>query len=453
MDEDGQSSSTSTTPNSTSSYEYSHEPYEEFQNKVISLAYHLDDIDDVDLQRTRGGSYNRVVIAKLWQGDRNVTGVFRIPRFPNIGDGSETDATRRIDSEIQDQAAVLQFLASRDIPAPKLLAFDASAANAIGSPFVFQEYSIGKSLESVYGDMSLQEKLSIVDSLLGFLLSAEQIQFPSIGTLKATRSPNSAVKGSYVYEPAHAQLELEVRAFEVGTDSQSNHQTSSTSTLELLSELLDARRRSGVMVSMWRRLGAILTEMQAMDVFRPRNGTPRHSTASILYHWDLEPRNILVKPRQEMDGGNGKETYQWEIDKVIDWDRVLAVPAVLARKPPIWLWDFSSNSEHPSIASDFDGDVDQLTPSRYDTGSGRLSPSDQEIRQHFEDNLVIGLSNLYPGYSREEYLEDTYGKGRWIRRLARFAIHGLSDSQDWKRFNEFDKEWSSYTPHILGSNQ
>ncbi|KAL6990218.1 hypothetical protein U1Q18_052146 [Sarracenia purpurea var. burkii] len=329
MVEDGQSSSTSTTPNSSSSYEYSHEPYETFQSKVISLAHSLDDVDDIALQRTVEGATIVSLSSSCGKGEHSVTGVFRIPRFPNLSlerDEDDAGTTRQIDREIQDQAAVLQFLASRDLSAPKLLAFDASAANAIGSPFVFQEYS-------------------------------------------------------WVYR---CTMSIEDR------------------------------------------------------------GSPGQLPVSILYHWDLEPRNILVRPKNGLESEHAQETGEWEIDKVIDWDRILAVPPVLARKPPVWLWDFSYDSEHPSIPSDFDGDVDHFTPSRYDIDSGRLSPDDQRIRQHFEENLILGLRNHYEGYDRASYLEEAYGKGRWLRRLARFAIHGASDNQDLERFHAFDRSGPRY---------
>jgi hypothetical protein len=46
------------------------------------------------------------------------------------------------------------------------------------------------------------------------------------------------------------------------------------------------------------------------------------------------------------DGGVTDQVRQWEIDKVIDWDRVLAVPEVLARKPPVWLWTSSESLDN-----------------------------------------------------------------------------------------------------------
>ena len=81
-----------------------------------------------------------------------------------------------------------------------------------------------------------------------------------------------------------------------------------------------------------------------------------------------------------------------------------------------------------------------LPPSRYDNDT--LAQGDRQIKQHFEDRFVEQLAEIYPGYTKDSYLEEAYGKGRWIRLLARFAIEGISDTQDRNRFTYFDREWS-----------
>lgn len=464
-DEDGRRSSGSTTPNSTSTYEYSHEPYETFKTKVLPLAHSLGDFGHVDVERVRGGNYNRVVLARLTSGERRLEGVFRIPRFANVslddenGDGNDdkSDGGHRVDSEVQDQAAVLQLLTLQNISAPRLLAFDATPANAIGSPYVLQEYSDGTPLDIRYENMSFSEKLSIVDSLVDHLLSAEQIKFPKIGSVHAAKCPDIAVKGSYFFDSRGPDLRVEIRAFDTGAESQPRAHESSTSLGDILSGQLQAwyqqqlslDENSNPISDMWRRLCEIFEEMQALEFFSSQNKACLSTAESILYHWDLEPRNILVKqiPIPADNNYTLDETHEsevrWAIDKVIDWDRALAVPPVLARKPPVWLWDFSDDIGNSSISSDYDGDVDLLPPARYDIDGGRLSPEDQRIKKHFEDNLILGLARMYKGYCRDVYLEEAYGKGRWIRRLARFAVHGAHNSQDLTRFYHLDNEWST----------
>ena len=45
---------------------------------------------------------------------------------------------------------------------------------------------------------------------------------------------------------------------------------------------------------------------------------------------------------------------------------------------------------------------------------------------------------------RSKYLEDAFGKGRWIQRAWRFLLHGVEGSEDLERFGRFVEEWNSY---------
>jgi hypothetical protein len=110
------------------------------------------------------------------------------------------------------------------------------------------------------------------------------------------------------------------------------------------------------------------------------------------------------------DGGVTDQVPQWEIDKVIDWDRVLAVPKMLARKPPMWLWTSSEILDNSSVSSFYDGDIDILSLSWNDNDT--LAPADWHIKQYFEDGFVEQLSKISPGYTKAVYLEESYGKGQ-----------------------------------------
>ncbi|KAK4615564.1 hypothetical protein CLAFUW4_09973 [Fulvia fulva] len=450
----GQSSSSST-PNSTSTYEYSHEPYDTFKAKVLSLTQSLSSTQEIDLQRARGGSYNRVVIARLTLASSCLAGIFRIPRFPDIPDAGEEGRTGAIDVNILDQAAILQFLAKKLIPAPRLIAFDASPNSAIESPYIFQEFSGGSALDLVYGSMSHGEKIEIVDALTDFLVRMEHVQFPACGLLVAeSRSSSTMTKASRLDDTLQ-DLTSAVKGFTISTEDDSTY--SSCSTKALIGQLLAARkeedetesRKPNKVSSMWSGLCDMFDHMCSLGFFSSLNQFS--VDGSILYHWDLEPRNILVKQASTKDHNASIQhaeerheelaTMSWTIDRVIDWDRVQAVPPLLARKPPVWLWDFSEDDEHSSLPSIYDGDVDLLSASRYDRDEGRLDTQSQLLRTHFEEGFIRQMQKLYPEYNAEIYREETYGRGRWLRRLARFAIHGASDNQDVKRYTALEREW------------
>ena len=407
---------------------------------------------------------------------RRLEGVFRIPRDSEVSnddgyDGKDETCTDHdedtksyIDSEIVDQAAMLQLLASRGISAPKLLAFDATATNAIHGPYVFQEYCEGTPLGLVYENMSFNEKLNIADSLVEAMLSMERVKFTEIGSILSTNVSAKATKGSYFLGTKGPDLELSVRGFDVDTNRGSLAVKPYTSIMDLISRQFDAwyqmelKDGESQITDMWQRLREIFEDMKALGFFSTRNETNELTAKSVLYHWDLEPRNILVKRIQNQSGNNHTTDEMdasktiWAIDKIVDWDKVLAVPPLLTRKPPTWLWDFSDDtyrSSRPSISSDYDGDVDLFSPSRYDSEGSRLSQEDQQTREHFEERFISGLAAMYGEHDKKTYQEDAYGKGRWIRRLARFAIYGASDGQNWKRFDHFSEEWpkvrSQYT--------
>src|SRR5947207_12624811 len=101
--------------------------------------------------------------------------------------------------------------------------------------------------------------------------------------------------------------------------------------------------------------------MQALGFFAPQANSMEYASnrRNILYHCDLEPRNILVVP--VYDDIKTRTEQRWRISSVLDWDDALSVPAVLTRMPPVWLWDFSEDdSDDEAIPKDYDGDFDLL---------------------------------------------------------------------------------------------
>lgn len=158
---------------------------------------------------------------------------------------------------------------------------------------------------------------------------------------------------------------------------------------------------------MFAQLSKITAEMRSLGFFEECSSTP-----NVLHHWDFEPRNIMV------ERGNG----QYKVTRVLDWDSILSVPLVLARKPPAWLW--LPEMETTSSGDWWDGDVDEL----------ELGPA--ELRELFECVMEERVGG--------KYAEDAFGKGRWIRRVWRFLLDGFQTNEDLKRFKRFIKEWNSY---------
>lgn len=142
----------STTPNSTSTYVYSHEPFETVKDKMAALSTDLKASAVDEIQRLKGGSFNRVISARVsWPTEGSPTHlvkpvIFRIPRL------SQTDGPNE---DIQTQAAVLQFVRQHGILAPEVLAFDATSSNAIQDPYTVQVFAQGTKLDLAYEHMPL----------------------------------------------------------------------------------------------------------------------------------------------------------------------------------------------------------------------------------------------------------------------------------------------------------
>ncbi|KAF2207703.1 hypothetical protein CERZMDRAFT_88361 [Cercospora zeae-maydis SCOH1-5] len=439
-----------------------HEAFETFQHKVIALTHSICDVEEVTVRRIRGGSYNRVVVAHIKVVDQGeLSGIFRIPRDRDIPEGIERNSSEDIDADILNQVAVLQLLQSRSIPAPVLLAYDSSGQNPIKSPYVFQHFSQGKLLEVIYTQMAFEEKMQVAESLADFLARMESVIFEKSGIVVAaqTSAGPPSTKASK-FSNALENTAIAVRGF---TDPYDNVHTfhSATRPRELISQLLNARldgemalgKAPNEVTQLFCKLLEMLEEMCSLGVFGIDH---LYRQTTVLYHWDLEPRNILVKTIELPASEEQPREYRlktcpsieasleaWVIDVAVDWDQVQAVPPVLARRPPIWLWDFDTDTSDHSLPPRYDNDSDLQPATRYDSSKGVLSLDSRQIQKRFEDRLVRNLQQIYPTYTAETYRDEAYGRGRWIRRMARFAIRGLRSSEDWKRFEGLEKEWST----------
>jgi hypothetical protein len=443
-------SSRSTTPNSTSTYEYSHEPFETLREKVKALAPHVGANFFEDIVRLPGGSFNRIIAANLHYHDPTSTAqkvVFRVPRLAQDGDSPNED--------IRTQFSILEALNNMGIQVPRVLAYDCTSDNAIEMPFSLQTRLEGQGLDLVYQSLTIAEKLGIASELVRILVAIENVKFENSGRLCCSAEV-SARKTVENVDNSVLLNYLLVQGFGVGIgSSKSKTDTRTTSTpQELISTQLDAwlqrelsDGRASFVADMFRRLKEIYTEMEELGLFQGRTSL----NSNVLYHWDLEPRNIIVKRRATGCSSDVPDTHNFEITGVLDWDDALSIPSILARKPPVWLWDFSEDDTLPSsILADYDGDVDLLPPELYSEASKRLSEENLQVKRFFETEISKHLYGDSSPASREAYLDDAYGRGRWLRRLWRFALDGFSDSRHVDRFKKFDKHWLEYREALSG---
>lgn len=349
------------------------------------------------LEEIKGGGYNRI-IGVNFDIESNVPP--RILRIPF----DETEFSES--NEIAGQVAVLRFLHQHSLPVPQVCTYDVTADNAIGSRYILQTRMPGAPLSDIYDDLSTEEKRQIIDQWVDLLVKIESIKFPLAGRLVAAvpskPCPNSGLQGIEIVGFGTSQFEGDRNAVETKP---------ATSLVELLFSQFEAWKQHDLNPSidrgtsmLWAQIIEIAKEMDSLQLLGSVN-----DNENVLYHWDLASRNILVEQRL----GN------WEITAVLDWDGALSVPPVLGRKPPIWLWDFSDDP------SDWDGDVDIYIPE----GQPCI---DHTLKEYFHEKIGKHLST---------YIQDAYENGRWIRRLARFALYGFLTSEDFKRCDKFVRDW------------
>lgn len=349
------------------------------------------------LEEIEGGGYNRIIGVNFDIESNVPPCILRIPF-------DETEFSES--NEIAGQVAVLRFLHKYGLPVPQVWTYDMTADNAIGSRYVLQTRMPGAPLSDIYDDLSTEEKRQIVDQWVDLLVKIESIKFPMAGRLVAAvpskPCPNSKLQGVEIVGFGTSQFEGDRNAVETKP---------ATSLVDLLFSQFEAWKEHDQNPStdrgtskLWAQIIEIAKEMDSLQLLGSVN-----DNENVLYHWDLASRNILVEQRL----GN------WEITAVLDWDGALSVPPVLARKPPIWLWDFSDDP------SDWDGDVDIYIPE----GPPCI---DHTLKEYFHEKIGKHLST---------YIQDAYENGRWIRRLARFALYGFLTNEDCKRCDTFVRDW------------
>lgn len=424
------------------------EPFESFEPKVMALMRDLGLRGIIEITNIKAGETNRLVrIKSRDKATESMDAVLRMFRLAH-GDTEAHDPTET-NAKIQEHAAILNSLQSFGLAVPAVLAYDSTYANAPRRPYVLQEAADGVSLNTVYDDLPLEAKLSIADALVDFKMSLETITFGRCGrlTLKATeegRKTSGAPRYTAWNAPEPLRTSVEVSGFQFSGYEPLFESRAKTNLRGFLTEQFKCHVRrdeqfygANLMEQEWDKLRTMQAEMDDAGFFSGGVDPSYAGARNILHHWDLEPRNIMV--RRKMD--KSKDAVKWEITKVIDWDDCRSMPAVLTRKPPMWLWDWSELEDHPSIPSLYGFDDDVLPADRYDPKYGRLDEDGRRIRERYESRLVRKLSALYPGYDRAAYHDDAYGRGRWVRLLARFSIEGLGHSEDFRRLEYLHEEW------------
>ena len=402
------------------------EPFEKYLPKIERL------LSDIGLERymveiiQRGYDCQNCVYALKPATDDKQQYILRVPVCPeNFRENDEKYAA------IINDASLLGFLADK-LPVPRVRAYSATRENALNEPFTVQTRLPGQSIAHVYEDLGYADKLAIVDLFVEFLAKLESITFAMAGTFVAPSDLSNNMNDF------RSTIAPSIKIFDEGDEEfiktlKCLDDRAGPDVKALLRSHLDGwiakelkeqreqeelpaeERFESITIAPLRRQLAMLDALDHECAFKDG------PFPIVLHHWDLEPRNIMV---EKVEGS-------WKLCGIIDWDNAIALPRPLARKPPSWIWDFNPE--------EFAGymDIDHHPNSSPDPNH-KLSDENMALKVYFEAKTATVLPS---------YLEDAYGRGRWLRRIWRFARHEVCNSWYLELMDLLEKDWNARSKH------
>ncbi|TGO74627.1 hypothetical protein BELL_0267g00140 [Botrytis elliptica] len=404
-------------PTRSSTYMYEQESFDTYRCKVNQLCIDIGLGEPSTIERMDGGSFNRVIGLSFRKGFGIQRRILRIPR--------EWDAKWSKQTDIQNQAEITMWLQQfAFLHVPKVLAIDTTAANSLKSPFVLQERIRGIPLDNLFfetpAQLSMSAKLEVVKTIAEFIIKLERTTLDKPGRLV----------GTHVVPWTSSSIDSSTPRIEFAGFSASFMETAppleKQNLPSLISNMIEYHRSNRTEDdTVWDMLLVVLEEMAARHFFKLSD------SINVLWHWDLEPRHIFVEK---------SESGKWEVSGVIDWDDVKSMPLVLTRAPRSWLWFYEERFEYGNnFTYPWDGD--------YDAPLELPLNEDVTIVKEYFDRMMQEADPTY--------MDDTYGRGLWIRRLARFARDGIYGTLHLRKCEKFIEDWNNYigdVGSIFGEN-
>ena len=329
------------------------EPFDDYKEKIQALCSHVGFVDfEVEVIQ-HGYSYQNCVYSLTSTSDCTQAYILRVLQCPSFRDSDG------LCEELMDEIATLEYLRKK-LPVPRVKCYDLFEDNHLGKPYIIQTRITGVSLSKLYEKMTHSEKIIIINQVIEMMVKLESVQFPNAGNLKCKDDLPSPRAKDYT-DWSGLTVELFDSRFPVDdpeTDPARLHDRQGVNLKTLIRSLLEGwtervrneriidLERQGKFVQWddelsstlptFKRLLGMLQDLDNRSVFKDQ------PFPIVLHHWDFEPRNILVE--------NSSGT--WKISGIIDWDEAEAVPRLLARKPPVWMWDFSEEPAEGFLNSD-----------------------------------------------------------------------------------------------------
>ncbi|THY32414.1 hypothetical protein D6D00_01682 [Aureobasidium pullulans] len=311
-----------------------------------------------------------------------------------------------------DEALVLNLVEDSGILVPRVLAYDITSQNSLGFAYSIQTRAAGDSVQDHYRrrDFSLNDRHWIAGEMAELRVRLETIKFEEAGRLLANEDEEHSSAGKLPLNlSSRANIIQNLIEYELGREHKGR----------------ESRIRRYLYIK------DIINDMYTLGWFSEDIDA---SPGSALSYWHQSAEKTLVEKTDD-------PANPWRVTGFIGWDDSEALPVVLTRAPAAWLWHgFNDDKLDRDLVYYYQGDMDILP-----VEMPWLTTEDLAIKQRYEDVLVEKLyTPQYGENARARYLDDAYGRGRWLRRVFKFAREGLCRMLDYHRFNAFHQEWNNF---------
>ncbi|KAK6845292.1 hypothetical protein PG995_015402 [Apiospora arundinis] len=329
------------------------------------------------------------------------------------------------DDSVPRTVAILEYLNEfTDLKVPKVINWDATEANALEHDFVILSRIPGRSLQSVLGDLSQEQKLIIAEQLAQLYRQMESITSPIAGRMKAHKKfPSGGRADNNVFIQPFGTEWLEIADNPIDWNNKEN----GILPIERLRHdpLASPRTPYEYLLDRFEPLQKMVQGMVDNELFKPENDH------ICLQHPDFFPRNIMIdfQPDPTITG-------------IIDWDDVNFAPRFAARILPRWLWQTGWGDDGNEEAQDDDDECGQCghghdwNEEPLDVaGNEPSTPEDAEIKRAFEK--AAGEHWIWEATSP------------WFplaRRLLQFSRRIMYTQQDDDNIDEWKAKWDLLFP-------
>ncbi|TGO45417.1 hypothetical protein BCON_0395g00060 [Botryotinia convoluta] len=269
------------------------------------------------------------------------------------------------------------------LPIPNILFHDSGFENAISCPYVVMQMISGTTLQKLYPTMQrspnffpfVLQYCQLAREIAHFIAKKESVNIPGYSILR-----NVTDTKIWNREDPNARYDLTVDELNIAGEKIPKFDFSKFICKLVTKEMhrylnleVLGQRYQGI------KLACVWAEMAARDLLSDQDST--------LWHPDFHPRNILIV----------RHGSDIRLSGVIDWDNALALPRIMTREPPSFLWN------QPGVLT---------------------QPEADAVKQAFDETI----EQLVPGYT-----EDTYSRSRvLIRALGMYSLYG----PQWKHYGE-----------------